>query len=358
MKVCILGSGLSSLTLAKTLVNKNIFVDVYFSKKKQKQNQSRTISITKSNIDFFQKYILNIEKILWKIDKIEIFTENLKNDQLINFENNHLQLFSIFKNYKLFELLEKSLNKNKFFKKFYLKDKIALSGNYDLIINTDLANSFTKKFFSKKIEKKYNSFAYTSVINHKKIPNHTASQIFTKNGPLAFLPISSSQTSVVYSINKSKIIKNDNLIELIKNYNLKYNIRKIEKFNYFKLVSVNLRKYYHKNILAFGDMLHKIHPLAGQGFNMTIRDIKVLLDIINFRINLGLPLDSSVNKEFEQKTKSKNFVFSNGIEFIHDFFYFENKIKNNILSQSIKFLGKNYSINKLFTRIADKGEIF
>ena len=37
------------------------------------------------------------------------------------------------------------------------------------------------------------------------------------------------------------------------------------------------------NILAFGDLLHKIHPLAGQGFNMTIRDIKVLLEIIKKR---------------------------------------------------------------------------
>ena len=30
-----------------------------------------------------------------------------------------------------------------------------------------------------------------------------------------------------------------------------------------------------KNILAFGDMLHQIHPLSGQGFNMALRDIKV-----------------------------------------------------------------------------------
>ena len=48
----------------------------------------------------------------------------------------------------------------------------------------------------------------------------------------------------------------------------------------FELKFSNLRKYYHENILAFGDLLHTIHPLAGQGFNMTIRDINLFLDIV------------------------------------------------------------------------------
>ena len=30
----------------------------------------------------------------------------------------------------------------------------------------------------------------TTIINHEKISNNIATQIFTKNGPLAFLPIS------------------------------------------------------------------------------------------------------------------------------------------------------------------------
>ena len=35
--------------------------------------------------------------------------------------------------------------------------------------------------------------------------------------------------------------------------------------------------------------MHKIHPLAGQGFNMTIRDIKNIIEIIKYKIDLGLP---------------------------------------------------------------------
>ena len=119
-----------------------------------------------------------------------------------------------------------------------------------------------------------------------------------------------------------------------------------------------MRSYYHNNILAFGDLLHRIHPLAGQGFNMTIRDIKTLINIIKNRFDLGLPLDSSINDEFENILKHKNFIFSNGIDLIHEFFNIERKTKSNILSKSVQFLGKNPSVNKVFTKIADKGILF
>ena len=88
---------------------------------------------------------------------------------------------------------------------------------------------------------------------------------------------------------------------------------------------------------------------------MTIRDIKTLIDIIQNKCDLGLPLDNSVNLEFEKSLKYKNFIFSNGIDAIYELFNFETKIKNNILSKSIQFLGKNNLINKAFTKIADRG---
>ena len=47
---------------------------------------------------------------------------------------------------------------------------------------------------------------------------------------------------------------------------------------------------------------------------MTIRDIKILLDIVKSKLEVGLPLDKSVNIEFENKTKHKNFIFSNGVD--------------------------------------------
>ena len=91
---------------------------------------------------------------------------------------------------------------------------------------------------------------------------------------------------------------------------------------------------------------------------MTIRDIKTLINIIKDKIDLGMPIDSSVNKEFEKKLRHKNYIFSNGIDLIHEFFNFERKFKSNVLSQSIKLLGRNSYVNKMFTTIADRGMNF
>ena len=352
MRVCILGSGLTALTLAKALVNQNIFVDLISSNKNYKINHSRTIGISKSNFNYFNRNIINLEKISWKLKKIEIYTD--KNEKILNFENSN-QLFSIIKNHQLYEVLNKNLSKNNFFKKIKSKKKISKFEKYNLIVNTEYNNSLVKKYFSKKIEKAYNSSAYTTVISHEKISNEIAVQIFTKIGPLAFLPLSKNKTSIVFSIYNSKDIDRKKVISLINQHNIKYKIKKIEKIENFELKSFNLRSYYHNNILAFGDLLHRIHPLAGQGFNMTIRDINVFINIIKNKIDLGLPIDSSVNYEFEKNLKHKNYIFSNSIDFVQEFFNFERKLNNNVLSKSLKILGKNSYINKLFTKVADKG---
>ena len=357
MRVCILGGGLSSLALAKSLVNQKIYVDLLYSKTKYPVNKTRTIGISKSNVEFFNEKIINIEKIIFKLNKIEIYSENLEKQKLISFGNNSDYLFSIVKNHKLQEILEKNLLNNKYFRKSNHKAKINYSKDYDLVFITDHNHPITKKYFNKKIEKKYDSVAYTTIIKHDKISNNIATQIFTKKGPLAFLPISKYETSVVYSIDN--YLKDEKEInKLINNYNVKYNLKKINKIHFFELKGLRLRSYFYKNILAFGDLLHRIHPLAGQGFNMTIRDIKILNNIIQSKIDLGLPLDSKLNTEFENNQKHKNYIFSTGIDLIHEFFNLERKTNNDFLSKSIQYLDKNSSINKIFIKIADKGLLF
>jgi 2-octaprenyl-6-methoxyphenol hydroxylase len=341
MSICIIGNSLSALTLAKALVNHNITVDVMFNKENLNISKTRTIGISKSNTDYLNKDIINIDKLLWKIKKIEIFSDNLMKQKLIDFKKGHEHIFSIVKNYELYQILENHLSKNKYFKLKYFNDKnLSFINNYDLIVNCDSSNAITKKYFSKKLVKNYNSNAYTTIISHEKIVNDTAVQIFTNNGPLAFLPISNFKTSIVYSIPVSMNQNKSDIEKLIHDRNFKYKIKKIEKINSFELKSLNLRNYYYNNILAFGDMLHKIHPLAGQGFNMTIRDIKILVNIIKNKFELGLPIDKSVNIEFQNDVKHKNLIFSNGVDLIYEFFNIERNLKSKYLSQSIQLISK------------------
>ena len=356
MKVCIIGNGLTSLSLAKILINRGLKVDLFSDNLSNIYDKSQTIGISKSNIDFFNKNILNINHLLWNINKIEIYSEKLNNEKILDFENENKQLFSIINNRKFYDYLLSKLKKNKLFSIKNNNKIINSRQKYNLIINSDTKHAITKKFFHNKFSKSYNSYGHVTLVEHKKIaPNDIATQIFTKKGPIAFLPISGSETSIVYSARGKKNIEKNELLYLIEKNLKEYDIKKINNFKSFELKSINLRNYYHENILAFGDLLHRLHPLAGQGFNMALRDIKALSELINFKINLGIQIDGSICSEFEKKVKPQNYLFSNSIDLIYEFFKLESKIKNKLMSRSIQILGKNKSINKLFTKFADTG---
>ena len=236
-----------------------------------------------------------------------------------------------------------------------LKLKKKVSNNSNLIINTDINSYLTKKYFYKKINKNYRGFAYTGIIEHKKIKNSVAFQIFTRFGPLAYLPLSNNKTSIIYSYNGKKNIDAQEIQKILSRYNMKYKINKIGKIQKFKIKFSVLRNYFYKNVLAFGDLLHKIHPLAGQGFNMTIRDIMILSDIIDSKIALGLDIDTSVVSEFEKKLKHKNYIFSSGIDFIYEFFIFDNKVNNSLSKNIFRFLNNSNILKKKSILFADKG---
>lgn len=361
MNICLIGNGLTNLLLAKVLVDKNIDVSLFYRGEKKEDLSTRTLGITRDNFFFLSKYLKNIKKISWPIYNIKIFNEKNLEKKLIKFESKKYQLFSILKNKYLLKLIKNELKNKKKFKivkilnsSFY--EKILKDDKFDLIINSDSKCKISENLFKKKIVKNYDSTAFTSKIIHKKVKNNTATQIFTKFGPLAFLPCSNSETSIVFSVINKKSKKNINQIKkIICSYNTKYKINNFSNFQKFNLNFKILKKYYIKKILFFGDNLHKIHPLAGQGFNMNIRDIKVISKLIDERIDLGLPVDESILEKFENQTKHLNYLFSSSIDFIHEYFNFENKYGNRFSNNLLKLLDKNYLFKKYVNKFADQG---
>ena len=100
-----------------------------------------------------------------------------------------------------------SINDGKFFKEITFKDLI--KKNYNLIIFASANNlSLLSKFKLRKVvDKSYNEDAYVFNLLHEKISNNSARQFFLKDGPLAFLPVSSAETSVIWSIDAWEEIK-------------------------------------------------------------------------------------------------------------------------------------------------------
>ena len=361
MSICLIGKNLTTLVLSKILINKGIKVDLYYSNKKKSKNLlntiSRTIGLSNDSIEFLESQKILHKKNCWDIKKINLYKDE-SSKSFLNFESNKSNFFMASYN-DFYKSLEDTLKKNKLIKikkekrdNSFLK---LLKKNYEIIIISDTNNCLFKKYFNKQIKKNYNSVAFTTIINHNNIKNNTAEQYFTKFGPLAFLPISNTKTSVVFSVFDKDIIKNDSkVLELIKNYNRLYKIKNVNTLQQFPINLSLSRNYFYKNILLFGDALHKIHPLAGQGFNMTLRDAKILSQLIKKNLDLGLSLDPVLEK-FEIGRKNSNFVFAMGVDFLHEFFKLNNKHKFKSIDNFFEFINKNIFIKNKLASFADKG---
>ena len=158
MNVCIIGGGLTALSLAKSLINKKINVHYYHKNRNSNFSSNRTVGISKSNFEFFKERIFQISKNnYWKINKIEIYTDKIDSENLLKFENDKNDLFYIIKNNELLKSLKSNLIKSKFFKKTILKkdinEEFLNKKEYDLIINCDANNFLAKNISQKKLVK-------------------------------------------------------------------------------------------------------------------------------------------------------------------------------------------------------------
>ena len=357
MKICLIGQNLTNLILANVFEEKKLNVDIYLNKKFHNIITNRTIALSSENFDYL-KFVTNSSIIPWKSKEIKIFTEGSQTKEIINFNKKNKEVFNLVSYLKLNEIFFKKIKKSKFIKIHHSDTSSSLILNkikkYDLVINSENKNFISNKFFTNKIKKNYRSRAYTFMINHSHKDNDIAIQVFTKFGPLAFLPLSNTKTSIVFSYKGVKI-DNEKIIDIFKKYNTFYSFTKINKIEKFSLSFEMLRNYTHGNILAFGDLIHRIHPLAGQGFNMTIRDIKIMSKIVDDRISLGLPIDISVAEDFQNSTKHLNYLYGKAIDGIYEFFRLDSNINNSISKPVFSILNKNSIFKKYSNILSDKG---
>ncbi len=354
MKICLIGLNLTNLILANVFEEKKLNVDIYLNKKIENIKTHRTIALSSENYDYL-KFVSKSSITSWKSKEIKIFTESSKFKETINFNKKNKEVFNLVSYSKLNEIFFKKIKKSKLHhsdtSNSLILNKIK---KYDLVINSENKNFISNKFFTNKIKKNYRSRAYTFLINHHRKDNNTAIQVFTKFGPLAFLPLSNTKTSVVFSYNGVKI-DDKKILGIFKKYNSFYASTKINKIENFSLSFEMLRNYTYSNILAFGDLIHRIHPLAGQGFNMTIRDIKIMSKIVNDRMSLGLPIDISVAEDFQSSTKHLNYLYGKAIDGIYEFFRLDSNINNSISKPVFRILNKNSLFKKYSNILSDKG---
>mgnify|MGYP002820948454 CR=1 FL=1 len=153
--------------------------------------------------------------------------------------------------------------------------------------------------------------------------------------------------------------KNDLFLKKKIKFYIKYFLKKVKFIDGIEYKNLNLlirKKYYQDRILLFGDALRVVHPLVGQGFNMTLRDLSCLEKTLNNKINLGLDIGSSdILSEFSNEIKARNFAYSMSIDFLKNFFSLNNQSFNKFRNNILKILNKNNLAKDIFFNISDMG---
>ena len=286
----IVGAGLIGCLAALELLKKNFKVLVIDKNEKQ-LSDNRTLAVNANSTDFLKSLGL-WENLKTKSEPIKkIFISDYVNTKTLIFNHKPEYMGNIIFNKDLLFNARKKLkskksilfNTNLPISELQKEKQICIDNK--IYTFRKIIISAGKNFDSEIIHKK--SFnqghcSYVGFFKHSKKHNNYAYEVFTKTGPLAVLPAPDKQkilSTFIYS-SKKKISYSDlkNLIK--KNFSkIHGSINFDKKINFFEL-SPHISFPNNKNFLILGDSLRSIHPVAGQGWNLGIKDIQTLIKVL------------------------------------------------------------------------------
>lgn len=150
----------------------------------------------------------------------------------------------------------------------------------DLIVGADGANSQVRTLAG--IDVTVDDYAQRGLVATVKTQEHhqfTAWQRFQPTGPLAFLPLADGSCSIVWTLPSDRadyylsLNKTDFKLALAEAFDHKLGkITKVSDRAAFPLRGSQATPYVLERVALIGDAAHTIHPLAGQGVNLGIKD--------------------------------------------------------------------------------------
>lgn len=157
-----------------------------------------------------------------------------------------------------------------------------------LIVAADGAESAARQLSKLPVQiKNYQQEAIVTNIGLSKSHAHQAYERFTAEGPLALLPMMNNRMSMVWAMSplKAKMLMSlndaDFLAAVQKNFGYRLGrLAKVGKRYSFPLKQVLMNQQTKWPIVFVGNAAHTLHPVAGQGFNLGLRDVAMLAQCI------------------------------------------------------------------------------
>ena len=205
----------------------------------------------------------------------------------------------------------------------------------------------------------YSQNAYVFFITHKKSHCSNAYEIFFPEGPLAILPMlkekNQNRSSVVWTVDKrlgdfTKLQKSEFKKMFLKKYrNLLGDLVKISEPKKYELNVVNANLTMKNRFILIGDAAQAIHPIAGQGFNLGVRDCQVLFENISRSYELGLDPGTIIRLEsyFRERIIDK-YVFIGATHFLNLIFSNNFKSINKIRNMGLGIVQKSRTLKNFF----------
>jgi 2-octaprenyl-6-methoxyphenol hydroxylase len=176
----------------------------------------------------------------------------------------------------------------------------------------------------------YDQSGIVVTVAHERDHGGRAEEHFLPSGPFAILPLTGKRSSLVWTERRSEanrivsLPKNEFQLELEKRFGLHLgNVEALGEARAFPLGYYVARSFIGERLALVGDAAHVIHPIAGQGLNLGLKDVAALAEVIVDAERLGLdPGAADVLEKYQRwrrfdtmamgvATNGLNILFSN-----------------------------------------------
>lgn len=155
---------------------------------------------------------------------------------------------------------------------------------------------------------RYKQTAVVCTVAHEKPHGGVAHEYFLPSGPFAMLPLTENRTNIVWTETPAisealmKMSEADFLSELRVRFGGHLGALKLDGPRFAYPLSLQLaEKLVGPRMALIGDAAHGVHPIAGQGLNVGLRDVAALAECLVEGVRVGLePGDPEVLARYER----------------------------------------------------------